>query len=62
MKTKTTGLTLFLLIVLSAIPNTSYAQVKVKAKNKETAHETVSQKIVLFNGKDLSIWVFKLKE
>jgi hypothetical protein len=64
MKTKTTSLTSLLLIVLLAIPNINYTQVKAKAKvkNKEIQQETISQKIFLFNGKDLSNWAFKLKD
>jgi hypothetical protein len=54
MKTKTIQQVIVLIIILGTIPNFILAQSKTK-KNK-------GEKIQLFNGKDLSNWVFKLKD
>ena len=60
MKTKTIRLTIMLVIILSAMPGITIAQGNaIKTKKQETSK---SEKIQLFNGKDLSNWVFKLKD
>jgi hypothetical protein len=60
MKTKTIRLATLLIIILLAIPNIAVAQ--IKAKNNKKPEKTVNKNIPLFNGKDLSNWVFKLKD
>lgn len=60
MKTKTIRLITFLIIILLAIPVNSIAQSKEK---KSKSHKSSKgEKIQLFNGIDLSNWVFKLKD
>ncbi len=57
MKTKTIQFATILIITLLAIQNIALAQNKTnKAKSPK------SEKIVLFNGKDLNNWVFQLKD
>jgi len=59
-KTKKIRLTTLLIIILLAFTGVGMAQVKAKkSKNRETSK---SEKIQLFNGVDLSNWVFKLKD
>jgi hypothetical protein len=60
MKTMTFRLASILLILLLAIANTSFASDNAK-KNMKSGKEK-DKKIELFNGKDLSDWVFKLKD
>jgi len=57
MKTKTIQLTTLLIIILLAIHNLTIAQRKTGKEKEEKTEKTV-----LFNGKDLSNWVFKLKD
>jgi hypothetical protein len=54
MKTKTTQLAALLIITLLSVSNITVAQAK--------ANKTKGEKIQLFNGKDLSNWMFKLKD
>jgi len=57
MKARILQLTPLLIITLILIPDTIYAQKKTRtSKNKK------SETVQLFNGKDLSNWVFKLKD
>jgi hypothetical protein len=60
MKTESTKLATLLIIFILAVPGVNKAQGKVKTGKK--AENTISQKIQLFNGKDLDNWVFKLKD
>jgi hypothetical protein len=59
MKTKTIRLAILLIIILLSTPNISMGQ--AKAKNKKKSEKT-ENKVILFNGKDLNNWVFKLKD
>jgi len=49
-----------MIIIALAISNIALAQ--VKTKNNKKPKKTVSASIQLFNGKDLTNWVFKLKD
>jgi hypothetical protein len=60
MKTKTILLTILLLISLLAITNITMAQ--VNTKNNKKLEKTAGKNIRLFNGKDLTNWVFQLKD
>jgi hypothetical protein len=60
MKTKTIRLSTLLIIILLAIPNFTMAHANAKIKKSQKSLQ--SEKIQLFNGKDLSNWVFKLKD
>jgi Domain of Unknown Function (DUF1080) len=60
MKTKTMLLTMMLAVILSALPVIAFAQ--AKANKTKKPENLKSEKIQLFNGKDLSNWVFKLKD
>lgn len=60
MKSKMIRLTTLLIIILLAIQGVMIAQPKVKSKMK--AEKKVGSDVILFNGKDLSNWVFKLKD
>lgn len=60
MKSKTIRLTTLLIITLLAIQGITMAQTKVNNKIKD--EKIISGDIILFNGKDLSNWVFKLKD
>jgi len=60
MKSKMIRLTTLLIIILLAIQGVTIAQPKVKSKMK--AEKKVGSDVILFNGKDLSNWVFKLKD
>jgi hypothetical protein len=60
MKTKIIKLFISLLIILLAIPNITTAQANKKKSNKP--EKTENEIIQLYNGKDLSNWVFKLKD
>jgi hypothetical protein len=60
MKTKSIRFIALLFILLLAIQNSSSAQ--SKAKNNKKTENKESEKIMLFNNKDLSNWVFKLKD
>jgi hypothetical protein len=60
MKTKTIKFAAMLIIILLAIQNVTLAQTKAK-KNKDKKNSK-SENVVLFNGKDLTNWVFKLKD
>jgi hypothetical protein len=60
MKTTTIRLTTLLIIILLAIPGLTMAQ--GKAKKPKSQKPQKSEKIQLFNGVDLSNWVFKLKD
>ena len=60
MKTKTILLSTLLIIILLAIPNFTMAHANAKIKKSQKSSQ--SEKIQLFNGKDLSNWVFKLKD
>jgi hypothetical protein len=59
MRTKAVRLASLLLIGLLAILKVSTAQ---STKDNKRQEKTENQKIMLFNGKDLSNWVFKLKD
>ena len=60
MKTKIIRLTIFLIIFLFAATDVGIAQSKVKkTKNQKNPK---SENILLFNGKDLSNWLFQLKD
>jgi len=59
MKTKTIRLVILLIIILLSTPNISMGQ--AKAKNKKKSEKT-ENKVILFNGKDLNNWIFKLKD
>jgi hypothetical protein len=60
MKPKMIRLTTLLIITLLAFQGITMAQTKVKSKIKD--EKTILGDIRLFNGKDLSNWVFKLKD
>lgn len=60
MKTKTIQLIALLIITLLVTPNAIMAQGKQKKTKVPRAKK--SETIQLFNGKDLSNWVFKLKD
>jgi hypothetical protein len=60
MKLKTIRLATLLIIILLEIPNITMAQANVK--NKKKPEMKIGNDILLFNGKDLSNWVFKLKD
>jgi hypothetical protein len=60
MRTKQVRLAILLLSSLLIMQNVITAQSKTKDRKKQ--EKTDSQKIMLFNGKDLSNWVFKLKD
>jgi hypothetical protein len=60
MKLKTIRLATLLIIILLAIPNITMAQANVK--NKKKPEMKIGNDILLFNGKDLNNWVFKLKD
>lgn len=60
MKTKIIRLATLMIIIALAISNIALAQ--VKTKNNKKPKKTVSESIQLFNGKDLTNWVFKLKD
>ena len=60
MKPKSIRFIALLLISLLAIQNIASAQSKAKNNNKPVNKK--SEKIMLFNNKDLSNWVFKLKD
>lgn len=60
METRKIRLVTLLIIILLAIQNVTAAQ--VKSKNNKKAEKSKSESIQLFNGKDLSNWVFKLKD
>ena len=57
---KTIRLALILLTILLTIPNIATAG--DNAKNKKKSGKKQSSRIELFNGKDLTNWVFKLKD
>lgn len=58
MKTKTIRFAIMLIIVLSVFQ--SYAT--ARADEKKAKDKTTGKAVKLFNGKDLSNWVFKLKD
>ena len=60
MKTKTVRIAAMLITILLATPNVSFA--KSGAKGNKNIDKTPNEKIQLFNGKDLSNWVFHLKD
>jgi hypothetical protein len=60
MKTRIIRFTILLLITLFVAP--SFAEAQSKAKKTKTQKITKGKKIQLFNGKDLSNWVFQLKD
>ena len=60
MKTRISPIAAMLIMMSLAIPNVSFAQPGAKV-NKNT-DKTENEKIQLFNGKDLSNWVFHLKD
>jgi Domain of Unknown Function (DUF1080) len=60
METRKIRLVTLLIIILLAIQNVTPAQ--VKSKNNKKVEKSKSESIQLFNGKDLSNWVFKLKD
>jgi Domain of Unknown Function (DUF1080). len=60
MKTKTISLVTLLIIILLTISSVTTAQ--AKAKHKKKSEKTENRTIMLFNGKDLTNWVFKLKD
>ena len=60
MKTITLQLVTLLTVILLSIPNVTIAQ--NETKRKEGLKSLKSVTIQLFNGKDLSNWVFKLKD
>ena len=63
MKTKPFRYLSLILIVLIAIPTVIYGQPRQKnAKNQRNRRIEKTSVIQLFNGKDLSNWVFKLKD
>jgi hypothetical protein len=59
MKTKTARLVTLLIIMLLVIQGITTAQVKINNKKKSGKTENTT---ILFNGKDLNNWVFKLKD
>jgi hypothetical protein len=60
MKTKIIRVAALLVIILLAIPSLALAQ--SKSKNRNSQKKSKNEIIRLFNGKDLSNWVFKLKD
>lgn len=60
MKTKIIHLATMLIIILLATPGFTIAQ--PKAKKNKNREKTERSSIILFNGKDLSNWTFKLKD
>jgi hypothetical protein len=60
MKTKTLKWAALLIILLLAIPNVAESQ--GKDKKSKSNKKGKSDRIMLFNGKDLKNWVFKLKD
>ena len=60
MKSKTIRLITLLIITLLAISNFTMAYANAKIKKSQKSPQ--SEKIQLFNGKDLNNWVFKLKD
>ena len=60
MRTKQVRLAILLISSLLIMQNVITAQSKTNDRKKQ--EKTDSQKIMLFNGKDLSNWVFKLKD
>ena len=60
MKFKMIQLAALLIIIRLAFPNLSMAG--DNGKNKKESGKKETSKIVLFNGKDLTNWVFKLKD
>jgi hypothetical protein len=60
MKTRTVQIAAALMMILSATPNVSFAQ--PGSKDNKNIDKTDNGKIQLFNGKDLSNWVFYLKD
>jgi hypothetical protein len=58
MKTKTIRFAIILIIVLSVSQNYS----TVRAEDKKAKDKTTGKAVKLFNGKDFSNWVFKLKD
>lgn len=60
MKRKIIRLIVLLIIFMLSVPNFTMAQEKVK--NKKNSGKTANREIRLFNGKDLTNWVFKLKD
>lgn len=60
MKTRTIRLASILLIILLSIPNIAGAADGGKKKKKSEKKD--NKRIELFNGKDLTNWVFKLKD
>jgi hypothetical protein len=60
MKTKTLKWAVLLIIILLAIPNVAESQ--GKDKKSKSNKKGKSDRIMLFNGKDLKNWVFKLKD
>jgi hypothetical protein len=60
MKTKTLKWAALLIIILLAIPNVAESQ--GKDKKSKSNKKGKSDRIMLFNGKDLKNWVFKLQD
>lgn len=60
MKLKIIRLAALLIIIQLVFPNLSVASDNVKNNKKSEKKET--KKVVIFNGKDLTNWVFKLKD
>jgi hypothetical protein len=63
MKTKSVRFLIFVLILVTGLSSVMYGQSRQKnAKSKEIRRNEKSSTVRLFNGKDLSNWVFKLKD
>jgi hypothetical protein len=60
MKTKTIRFAIILIIFTSVFQ--SYATATTRADEKKAKDKTTGKAVKLFNGKDLSNWVFKLKD
>jgi Domain of Unknown Function (DUF1080). len=60
MKMKSIRLLALVIIILNTVSNIAMAQ--TRETDKKISGNKVSETIMLFNGKDLSNWVFKLKD
>lgn len=63
MKTKSVRFLIFVVILVTGVSSVMYGQSRQKnTKSKEIRRNEKSSTVRLFNGKDLSNWVFKLKD
>jgi ABC-type iron transport system FetAB ATPase subunit len=60
MKTKSLQLTVSLLVVITVLAFSSCG--RSKAKKSDSAIDSATEKVLLFNGKDLNNWAFHLKD